>query len=531
MKRTVKRAVLAVIVCALVVFALPALADSQARIVRLSYLDGSVQIDRNTGDGFERAITNMPITQGTRLATGEDGEAEIEFEDGSTIRLVPETRIEFPVLTLSSDGGKNSTVAVTEGTAYFDVQQKKDDTFIVAFSGHEISLSKSAHFRVEMHQQSVALAVFSGELKMRGSGESVDVKKNETLTFNLDNSDKYELAKGIDDGQFDWWDKEREQYHDQYAYRNTNNNGVYPSDVPYSYGWSDLNYYGSYFYLPGYGMVWRPYSVGYGWDPFAAGYWVWYPSFGYTWVSPYPWGWMPYRYGTWRFAGGYGWVWQPGYWNAWYPAPRVINPPSRYRPPAPPSRQPSNPRGGIVAVGNPNSPTPFPRWAPRTLPANSPAARPSRGTAVGATPSGKMAPTTARPAPTAPAATATPTAPVITRGTGDVGQTRTTPQAAPSRPEAAPVRQPQVTAPRTDTPRPEPRSAPRVDTPRSTPRMETPRPSPRMETPRPAPRMEAPRPMPRMEAPRSAPPSAAAPRVGGGGGSAPRSAPAGRTPH
>jgi len=58
---------LAVAVC--VLLALPALADSQARIVRLSDVQGSVQIDKNTGLGFEEAFINLPITQGTQLKT------------------------------------------------------------------------------------------------------------------------------------------------------------------------------------------------------------------------------------------------------------------------------------------------------------------------------------------------------------------------------------------------------------------------------------------------------------------------------
>jgi len=34
---------------------LPSFADSQARIVRLSYTEGDVQIDRNAGQGYEKA--------------------------------------------------------------------------------------------------------------------------------------------------------------------------------------------------------------------------------------------------------------------------------------------------------------------------------------------------------------------------------------------------------------------------------------------------------------------------------------------
>jgi len=84
---------LAAAVCALL--ALPALADSQARIVRLSDVQGNVQIDKNTGLGFEEAFINLPITQGTQLKTGDRGRAEVEFEDGSSMRLTPNTTVQF----------------------------------------------------------------------------------------------------------------------------------------------------------------------------------------------------------------------------------------------------------------------------------------------------------------------------------------------------------------------------------------------------------------------------------------------------
>src|SRR5712691_10045230 len=84
--------------CAL--WALPSVADSQARIVRLSDVQGTVQINKNAGLGFENAFANLPITQGTQLRTRENGRAEIEFEDGSTLRITPNTTVAFGKLGL-----------------------------------------------------------------------------------------------------------------------------------------------------------------------------------------------------------------------------------------------------------------------------------------------------------------------------------------------------------------------------------------------------------------------------------------------
>ena len=63
-------------------FLLPlAWADSHVRIVRVSSLNGDVQVDRADGQGFDKAILNMPIVYGSRAWTRNDGQAEIEFED------------------------------------------------------------------------------------------------------------------------------------------------------------------------------------------------------------------------------------------------------------------------------------------------------------------------------------------------------------------------------------------------------------------------------------------------------------------
>ncbi len=331
----------------LAAFALPAFADSQIRIVRLSYLNGSVQIDRNTGDGFERAIMNMPVTQGAQLRT-QDGQAEVEFENGSTVRLSPEAQVVFDGLTLREDGSKLSTISLQKGVAYFDLNHKDKNEFRVQVAGRDIELKKSAHFRLDMSHDQVRLAVFAGDVSLAGPGKQIAVKKKETFSFDPANQAQYALNKGIDEYQFDAWDQQREKYQDQYA-------RVSYSRGPY-YGWSDLNYYGAFSYVPGWGNMWRPFGVGYGWDPFAVGYWAWYP-WGYTWVSPYAWGWTPYRYGGWNFVPGYGWGWMPGSGrhNAWQPLPPVRTVPPGWRPPQPPSGT----RGGIVVIGHPH-PVPTP---------------------------------------------------------------------------------------------------------------------------------------------------------------------------
>jgi len=308
---------LVLVAAACVIMALPALADSQARIVRLSDVQGSVQIDKNTGLGFESAFLNLPITQGAKLKTRAGGRAEVEFEDGSTVRLAPGSTLEFSTLGLNDSGKHISEVNLVEGMAYVNWLGAGGDQFALDFSREKIALEHAAHFRVDTSAEVANLAVFKGEVVAEGPAGTVTVEKKKTATFDVADNDKYTLANKITEAPLDAWDREATAYHDQYAKRNSS---------PYGYGASDLGYYGSYTSVPGYGSMWQPYFTGVGWDPFMDGAWAWYPGFGYMFVSAYPWGWMPYYYGNWMYVPGYGWMWQPGYWNTWNPIPRYTGP-------------------------------------------------------------------------------------------------------------------------------------------------------------------------------------------------------------
>jgi hypothetical protein len=341
-----------VLLCSSAVFSF---ADSQARIVRLSQVEGTVQVDRNTGLGFEKAFLNLPITQGTKLRTEKDGRAEIEFEDGSTLRITPSTEVEFSALALRDSGGRVTGLKIAEGTAYLDFKGAKDDELNLSFGREKLAMNKPTHLRVQMGDTDANLAVFKGKVEVEAPSGLVAVDKKRTATFDLSNSDKSTVAENLEADPYDTWDKQQAQYHSQYASAN--------SYSPYGYGMSDLNYYGSYFNAPGYGLMWQPYFAGIGWNPFMDGAWFAGPGYGYMWVSAYPWGWMPYRYGTWIFLPGAGWAWQPGTaWTGWNRLPTVVNPPHQFTSPKPPSAGTQT-----VLVGRPPLGTALPASSTQTV--------------------------------------------------------------------------------------------------------------------------------------------------------------------
>ena len=272
--------------------------DSHVRIVRLSQAQGKVGMDRGAGHGVELAMQNMPIVEGLILGTAKDDSyAEVEFEDGSTMRLGPGSAIAFTQLVTRATGAKATTVRVDRGTVYVSRENTKADEFTLLAKGtKKIAVQASTHMRLELDGSKAEIAVFSGNAAVDASDAPQMVGKKQTLT--LDGSDAEEpdeLAKGVDEGPYDGWDKDAQQYHDRYAKGNSLLGGsVIRRQRPE--------------------LLRRVRDGGRVRNILAA---VLCKRFvesllhrhvgavsraGYSWVSPYPWGWLPFHTGGWSYC-------------------------------------------------------------------------------------------------------------------------------------------------------------------------------------------------------------------------------------
>lgn len=266
-------------------------------------------MDRNTGNGFEQATPNMPLVQGVRLRTGQ-GLAEVEFEDNSSLRLTPDTEVDFPELKLRQTGAKVSLLDVKRGSVYVSMAASRDNDLRVEFAGHTLTLGPSAHVHLFVGSPETRLTVMQGEARVEGPDGVALANKKQTITFDTTGATPPQIAKGVVHDAFDEWDKNEVDYQKRYALANSFGGS------PYGYGLADLNYYGSFINSGGCGQMWQPYLVGAGWSPYSAGLWAWYPGAGYSWVSMYPWGWTPFHSGEWVNCQGAGWGWRPtGGWN------------------------------------------------------------------------------------------------------------------------------------------------------------------------------------------------------------------------
>ncbi|MHB1023806.1 MAG: DUF6600 domain-containing protein [Acidobacteriaceae bacterium] len=513
-------------------------ANSHVRIVRLSSVEGTVQVLPGNDTEFMQAYQNMPLIEGSRIETGNDGKAEIEFEDGSVARLTPNSTLTLDQLSMDGNGGFSTQIEIDGGMSYLELRHSDKYSYQVLFGDSEFTPEQNSTVRVNMDMQPAELAVMDGMVMVdKANAYSVEVHTGETVHTDANDPTRYFLAENITPDSWDQWNDDMDQAATALAAQRTSARDEYAGDT--GYGWSDLDAYGNWYPVPGYGLMWQPAGYGSGFDPYGLGYWAYYPGYGYMWVSGYPWGWTPFYCGNWNYVGGFGWGWMPGmgcrgygygygygwggggggyYRNTYF---NVKHPPFGYRLPARPIRGPGDVsqnggvrrfhvitvnRGGALPLrpqptgtGFTTNPRPIvisgrtveplKRVGPvsalrkgstlaRDFPVNTTTRQPVLGTiqrpAAGVPRTGVMRPTT----PNTPR-------PQPSR-----------PQTQPIRPQAQPMPRPQQTRPEQTRPqptRPEARPNAPAQTPRANP---TPRPEPRpMPQPRPEPRPQnAPRP-------------------------------------
>jgi len=167
--------------------------------VRLSSVDGQVRIAQGTEILADQAVANTPLFEGTRVATEEDGRAEIQLEDGSVARLSPNSALTLAVL--RGQGGSGETEMVLEGgLGYFEVQGGgQAGTIKIRFGDSVVTVSGYTVLRVNLDSPPGELAVFSGNAHLeRGSTLSIDLHGGESATLSGSDAARYELNDSIE---------------------------------------------------------------------------------------------------------------------------------------------------------------------------------------------------------------------------------------------------------------------------------------------------------------------------------------------
>ncbi len=81
--------------------------DPNVRAARLSFVEGDVQLSQGSQVLANPALANTPLFEGTEITTKEDGRAEIQFDDGSVVRISPNSSLK--IAALRQDGGRSQS--------------------------------------------------------------------------------------------------------------------------------------------------------------------------------------------------------------------------------------------------------------------------------------------------------------------------------------------------------------------------------------------------------------------------------------
>jgi hypothetical protein len=319
----------------------PASAEELPNAARIQRVDGDVAFsDRlpnskatDTNAEWTAAIPNQPFSVGDRIYTGDNSHASLAFSGRNFARLDPNTSLDMVSLE-----DRRTQLALRDGSAMFEVGYlAPSELFEVATPHGAVTFDQPGLYNLGFDNNGgVLVSVLSGLARVVGQSGSGEINKGEMLT--LVGQTVAEVALSRLNGQ-DAGNQVDDYY--QYQYPNSydgryNNYDAYLSDPSYydpyrrnaSYqyasstipGMNDLDYYGDWQNVAGYGNAWRP-RVDSGWVPYQQGQWTNDYPYGPTWVSSEPWGYAPYHYGRWANVN-----------NQWYWIPDGVNTTPAYAP-------------------------------------------------------------------------------------------------------------------------------------------------------------------------------------------------------
>lgn len=269
-------------------------------VARVSYISGDVSFSRGDDpDEWQDGAVNAPMTLGDRLYSGDSGRVELALRGGDYIRLASGT--DLSALNLTEDVRQFSLSA---GTAAFYVRRLEgDETFEVDTPNVAVTFDAPGDYRIDVDQDGNSrVQVHRGQAIVAAGGGQVPLESGNEMRIDGIDAPQYDIVPLSASDSFDVWVNRRQRrLISVRSYRYVN-----PSVV----GAEDLDRYGRWQSVPGYGYCWTPSEVNVGWAPYRLGHWAWLDPWGWNWIADEPWGWAPYHYGRWVTYSS-RWYWVP----------------------------------------------------------------------------------------------------------------------------------------------------------------------------------------------------------------------------
>ena len=275
--------------------------DPPGRVARLNFSQGSISFRPAGEQDWVSAVPNRPMVTGDDLWADENSRAEVHL-GSAAIRLGAKTGITFLAL-----DDHTTQIRLAQGSIILRVRHlDDDDSYEVDTPNIAFTLLQPGEYRVNVSEDGsqTVTNVWHGRGRVTGGGFSYNVVAGQSATFtgNEQHLD-YDLGQTPNRDDFDSWAFDRDDREDRADSANYVSREMT--------GYEDLDEYGDWSYVAGYGPCWRPRAVVADWAPYRFGHWVYVGPWGWTWVEDEPWGFAPFHYGRWASVRG-GWFWVPG---------------------------------------------------------------------------------------------------------------------------------------------------------------------------------------------------------------------------
>jgi uncharacterized protein DUF6600/FecR-like protein len=283
--------------------------DQKRGVARISVVQGDVSVQRGDSGEWVAATVNTPLLTNDHIATGANSRAEVQFDSANVLRVGGEAEVSLTELEYA-----RYQMAVAHGTVTYRVLRNSNIDVEVDTPSVSVRPSHQGAYRIVVTDSGeTEVSARSGEVEVFSPHGSQWVRSGQTLMARGSASDpEFQVVRALPADEWDRWSDNRDQTLTRSA------SGQYVG--PGIYGTEDLDPYGNWVNVPGYGYAWHPLAAD-DWAPYRQGRWVWEDWYGWTWVSYEPWGWAPYHYGRWFYEPAYGWCWYPGivtvrhYWS------------------------------------------------------------------------------------------------------------------------------------------------------------------------------------------------------------------------
>ena len=280
-------------------------------VARISLIHGDVSMARGDTGEWSSTTVNAPLVQGDQVATGEGARTEVQLDFANILRLAARSQVKIADLSRT-----RIQVQVAQGYASYTLLKGNEADVEIDSPNVAVRPLRQGRYRMQVISDAETnVIVRDGEAEITTPQGSTRVQAGEMIVVRGTDQPEYKISSAPENDDWDRWNKDRDNViRDAASWGHTNR---------YYTGANDLDAYGHWVYVPGYGNVWQPYQEA-TWAPYQTGRWVWEPYYGWTWVSYEPWGWAPYHYGRWFYYGS-SWCWWPGpvyvhYRPLWSPA-------------------------------------------------------------------------------------------------------------------------------------------------------------------------------------------------------------------